>query len=127
MAWRRTVEAMQKIPRLKMRMRASFSRLGRCTLRRVVMGKTRIQISIAMLREPVTALCERSRPGIRLQRHTIEQRCGVDTLPLHRPREVPHLVQRDTLRQGAYHTYDTEGGQKIYGAFAELLELSCRS
>ena len=48
------MEAMhEKIPRLKITIRAIFSRPGRRTLRRVVIGSTRIQISTAMLIELV--------------------------------------------------------------------------
>jgi hypothetical protein len=42
-----------KTPRLKMPTRAAFSRMGRWTLSNVVMGRRRIQMSIAMLTELV--------------------------------------------------------------------------
>jgi hypothetical protein len=42
-----------KTPRLKMPTRAAFSRFGRWILRSVVMGRTRIQMSIRMLMEDV--------------------------------------------------------------------------
>jgi len=54
---KRTIEAMQlKTPRLKMATSAAFSRLGRWTLRRVVMGRMRIQMSTTMLMELVAVL-----------------------------------------------------------------------
>ena len=54
MAWRRTTDAIVlNTPILNMPTRAAFSRVGRWTLRRVVMGRIRIHISIAMLIELV--------------------------------------------------------------------------
>jgi hypothetical protein len=47
-----------KTPRLNMPIRAAFSRVGRWTLRRVVIGSTRIQMSIAMLIELVAVWCQ---------------------------------------------------------------------
>jgi hypothetical protein len=53
---RRTMEATQlKTPRLKIATRASLSRLGRWTLRSVVIGRMRIQTSAVMLTELVAS------------------------------------------------------------------------
>jgi hypothetical protein len=57
---RRTMEATQlKTPRLKIAMRASFSRLGRWILRSVVIGRMRIQVSTVMFTELVASWCWR--------------------------------------------------------------------
>jgi hypothetical protein len=53
----RTIEAIQvKIPRLKATMRATFSRRGRCMLRRARIGRARIQRSVRMLKADVTVM-----------------------------------------------------------------------
>lgn len=52
MECKRTIDAMQlETPRQKMPTGAAFSRLGRWTLRSVVMGRTMIQTSMRMLME----------------------------------------------------------------------------
>jgi hypothetical protein len=52
------MEATQlKTPRLKIATRASFSRLGRWTLRSVVIGRMRIQTSAVILTELVASWC----------------------------------------------------------------------
>jgi hypothetical protein len=66
-----------KTPRLNIPTRAAFSRVGRWTFRSVVMGRKRIQVSIAILMELVAVWCQCSlRMG--MGRRTVEECCGVD-------------------------------------------------
>tara|TARA_R110002003_G_scaffold411_7_gene19592 strand:+ start:3139 stop:3570 length:432 start_codon:yes stop_codon:yes gene_type:complete len=119
---RRTMEAMQlNAPRLKIPTKAAFSRFGRWTLRSVVIGRTRIQMSIAMLTELVAVCYSVKLTTYRGGCLTVEQRRGVDAFSLHKSGKIPHLVQWYALRETTYYAYAAKGCEKVYGAFAEDL------
>lgn len=71
-------------------------------------------MSVAMLKADVAGreICQR--PIYRkatLVRLTVEEGCGVDTVPSNHSCQVPHLVERDALDKAADNADDNKNGQ----------------